>query len=82
MPDSTLTFAPLDTERFLLRPLRAADAAELHRLVNDWEVAKTLARMRPTWPGRLTEGRNTSVEAGASSQVSTAPSVGREVPGV
>ena len=45
MPDSTLTFAPLDTERFLLRPLRATDAAELHRLVNDWEVAKTLARV-------------------------------------
>ncbi len=42
MPDSALTFAPLETERFLLRPLRATDAAELHRLVNDWEVAKTL----------------------------------------
>ncbi|MEO3472293.1 bifunctional GNAT family N-acetyltransferase/(deoxy)nucleoside triphosphate pyrophosphohydrolase [Roseomonas sp. CAU 1739] len=45
MPDSALTFAPLETERFLLRPLRSTDAAELHRLVNDWEVAKTLARV-------------------------------------
>jgi 8-oxo-dGTP diphosphatase len=45
MPDSDVTFAPLETARFLLRPLRAADAAELHRLVNDWEVAKTLARV-------------------------------------
>lgn len=45
MPDSAVTFAPLETERFLLRPLRAEDAAELHRLVNDWEVAKTLARV-------------------------------------
>ncbi|HWT07702.1 MAG TPA: bifunctional GNAT family N-acetyltransferase/(deoxy)nucleoside triphosphate pyrophosphohydrolase [Roseomonas sp.] len=45
MPDSDLTFAPLQTERFVLRPLRDTDAAELHRLVNDWEVAKTLARV-------------------------------------
>lgn len=45
MPDSAVTFAPLQTERFVLRPLRDTDAAELHRLVNDWEVAKTLARV-------------------------------------
>lgn len=45
MPDSVTVFEPLATERFLLRPLRATDAAELHRLVNDWEVAKTLARV-------------------------------------
>jgi 8-oxo-dGTP diphosphatase len=45
MPESDVTFAPLETARFLLRPLRATDAAELHRLVNDWEVAKTLARV-------------------------------------
>ncbi len=38
-------FRPLRTERLTIRPLRAEDAAELHRLVNDWDVAKTLARV-------------------------------------
>lgn len=55
MPDSTLTFAPLETERFLLRPLRTTDAAELHRLVNDWEVAKTLARVPFPYPRDLAD---------------------------
>ncbi len=36
-------FAPLTTERLTLRPLRAEDAEVLHRLLNDWEVACTLA---------------------------------------
>ncbi|MBL6455752.1 GNAT family N-acetyltransferase [Belnapia sp. T6] len=38
-------FPPIRTERLTLRPLRAEDAPALHRLVNDWEVAKTLARV-------------------------------------
>ncbi|MBR0652199.1 8-oxo-dGTP diphosphatase MutT [Roseomonas terrae] len=53
MPDSVTAFQPLETERFLLRPLRATDAAELHRLVNDWEVAKTLARVPFPYPRDL-----------------------------
>lgn len=36
-------FAPLTTERLALRLYRAEDAAELHRLINDWEVCRTLA---------------------------------------
>jgi 8-oxo-dGTP diphosphatase len=36
-------FTPLSTERLSLRPYRAEDAAELHRLINDWEVCRTLA---------------------------------------
>ena len=36
-------FAPLTTERLTLRPYRPDDAAELHRLINDWEVARNLA---------------------------------------
>ncbi len=36
-------FAPLKTERLTLRPYRAEDAAELHRLINDWEVCRSLA---------------------------------------
>jgi len=38
-------FAPLRTERFTLRALRAEDAPALHRLVNDWDIAKMLARV-------------------------------------
>lgn len=36
-------FTPLSTERLSLRSYRAEDAAELHRLINDWEVCRTLA---------------------------------------
>lgn len=53
MPDSAPPFAPLETGRFVLRPLRAEDAADLHRLVNDWEVAKTLARVPFPYPREL-----------------------------
>ena len=36
-------FAPLTTERLTLRPYCPDDAAELHRLINDWEVTRNLA---------------------------------------
>ncbi len=49
------SFAPLTTERLRLRPLRADDAASLHRLVNDWEVAKTLARVPFPYPRDLAD---------------------------
>jgi 8-oxo-dGTP diphosphatase len=49
------SFAPLTTERLRLRPLRADDAADLHRLVNDWEVAKTLARVPFPYPRDLAD---------------------------
>jgi 8-oxo-dGTP diphosphatase len=35
-------FAPLKTERLTLRPFRADDAANLHRLINNFDVAKML----------------------------------------
>ena len=38
-----LDFAPLATERLTLRPFRPGDEAALHRLINDWEVCRTLA---------------------------------------
>ena len=44
-PGYPADFVPLRTDRLTLRPLRAEDATALHRLVNDWEVAKTLARV-------------------------------------
>jgi 8-oxo-dGTP diphosphatase len=40
---SEAEFKPLTTERLTLRPYRAEDATELHRLINDWEVCRTLA---------------------------------------
>jgi 8-oxo-dGTP diphosphatase len=38
-------FAPLTTERLALRPLRPTDAEALHRLINDWEISRTLAEV-------------------------------------
>jgi 8-oxo-dGTP diphosphatase len=54
-PLAAPAFAPLRTERLTLRPLRGEDAAELHRLVNDWEVAKTLARVPFPYPRELAD---------------------------
>ena len=48
-------FVPLRTERLTLRPLRPEDAAELHRLVNDWEIARNLARVPFPYPRGLAE---------------------------
>jgi 8-oxo-dGTP diphosphatase len=38
-------FPPLVTERLSLRPFRTEDAAELHRLINDWAVVRGLAEV-------------------------------------
>jgi 8-oxo-dGTP diphosphatase len=48
-------FAPLRTERLIIRPLRAEDAPALHRLVNDWDVAKMLARVPFPYPRELAD---------------------------
>jgi 8-oxo-dGTP diphosphatase len=37
------SFTPLTTERLTLRAYCPDDAAELHRLINDWEVCRNLA---------------------------------------
>lgn len=42
---AAIAFAPLKTRRLLLRRLQPADAAALHRLINDWEVCRTLAHV-------------------------------------
>ena len=44
------SFAPLATERLALRPYRPEDAAELHRLINDWEVTRNLAAVPFPYP--------------------------------
>ena len=48
-------FAPLVTERLALRPLRAADAEALHRLINDWEVVRNLAVVPFPYPRELAD---------------------------
>ncbi len=48
-------FAPLRTARLTLRPLRREDAADLHRLVNDWDVAKMLAHVPFPYPRDLAD---------------------------
>ncbi len=35
-------FVPLKTERLTLRPFRPEDATGLHRLINDFDIAKML----------------------------------------
>jgi len=48
-------FAPLATERLTLRPYREEDAAELHRLINDWEVCRALAAVPYPYPRDLAD---------------------------
>lgn len=48
-------FEPLKTERLMLRPLKVADAESLHRLVNDWEVTRTLAVVPYPYPRELAD---------------------------
>jgi len=48
-------FAPLATERLTLRPLVAGDAEALHRLVNDWEVSRTLSAVPFPYPRELAD---------------------------
>jgi 8-oxo-dGTP diphosphatase len=52
---AAIRFAPLTTERLTLRPLVAADAPALHRLINDWEVARTLAAVPFPYPRELAD---------------------------
>ncbi len=54
VPDEP-AFVPLATERLTLRPLRASDAEELHRLVNDWAVVRMLSRLPFPYPRQLTD---------------------------
>lgn len=48
-------FQPLATERLSLRPYRAEDAPALHRLINDWEVCRTLTVVPFPYPRALAD---------------------------
>jgi 8-oxo-dGTP diphosphatase len=50
-----VAFAPLTTERLSLRPLQPADAESLHRLINDWEISRTLAEVPFPYPRALAD---------------------------
>ncbi len=52
---SARSFAPITTERLLLRPLRPLDAEALHRLVNDWAVVRNLSRLPFPYPRELAD---------------------------
>lgn len=49
------TFAPLATERLILRPLVPEDAEAMHRLVNDWEVTRNLSVVPFPYPRELAD---------------------------
>ncbi|MDE2007826.1 MAG: GNAT family N-acetyltransferase [Rhodospirillales bacterium] len=55
LPVASPGFAPLATERLSLRPLRAGDAAALHRLVDDWDVVRSLANLPYPYPPALAD---------------------------
>ncbi len=63
-------FTPLATERLTLRPYHADDAAELHRLINDWEVCRTLTTVPFPYPRALADewiaSTNGMIAAGAA----------------
>src|SRR6185437_13859641 len=48
-------FAPITTERLILRPFKPEDAESLHRLVNDWEVTRNLAVVPFPYPRDLAD---------------------------
>lgn len=52
---SSRGFTPLKTDRLLLRPLIAADAPALHRLVNDWAVVRNLSKLPFPYPRELAD---------------------------
>lgn len=60
-------FAPLATPRLTLRLLRPEDAAALHRLINDWEVTRTLTTVRFPYDRALADEwiASTNAEAAA-----------------
>ncbi|MFC7734639.1 bifunctional GNAT family N-acetyltransferase/(deoxy)nucleoside triphosphate pyrophosphohydrolase [Roseomonas sp. GCM10028921] len=63
-------FAPLRAGTLTLRALRASDATQLHRLVNDWEVARMLARVPFPYPRQLADewiaSTRAQIEAGTA----------------
>jgi 8-oxo-dGTP diphosphatase len=63
-------FAPLRAGGLTLRALREADAVQLHRLVNDWEVARMLARVPFPYPRELADewiaSTRAQIEAGTA----------------
>ncbi len=53
---------PLKTDRLVLRPPVATDAPAIHRLVNDWEVVRSLSRLPFPYPRSLADDWIASTE--------------------
>ncbi len=62
-PPAAPRFTRLTTERLTLRPLAPTDAEALHRLVNDWEVCRTLAAVPFPYPRELADNWIASTRA-------------------
>ena len=54
-PGPTAVFEPLTTERLVLRPPVAADAEQIHRMVNDWTVVRMLSNLPYPYERKLTD---------------------------
>ena len=54
-PPHAQSFQPIKTDRLLLRALAPTDAEALHRLVNDFEVARNLAAVPFPYPRELAD---------------------------
>ena len=54
-PEAPNVSDTLATERLILRPPVAADAEQLHRLVNDWSVVRMLSRLPFPYPRTFTD---------------------------
>jgi 8-oxo-dGTP diphosphatase len=52
---AAILFKPLKTERLMLRALKPEDAESLHRLVNNWEVTRTLTVVPFPYPRELAD---------------------------
>lgn len=79
-----LGFTPLRTERLTLRPFAQRDAAALHRLINDWEVARTLSAVpfpyRPEDADRWIASARETLSAGLACHLAiTGHEDGREI---
>ncbi len=80
--DGLASFEPLKTERLTLRPLHPNDAEALHRLVNDWEVTRTLAEIPYPYPRSLAdewiESTRTQLTEGAAYHLAITGKEGRK----
>ena len=76
----------LKTDRLILRPYRLSDAAELRRLIGEYEVARTLATVPHPYPygeaERFIAGRRAAFGAGKSVELAVTLAAGELIGGI